>query len=386
MASFARASCAIAAPAVDAAAQIHDVGRHSPVAARRPGGRTRWLSSLILLAGLVGSDPAQAHVKWFAHYDITHPPLPIGEVVTPQFVYFFLANVFLIYVFFWFDRYVYRKRILEDVLLRFTVSEPTAFLIMRGAAFIFFASVSAYGFFDQGFFLTPELKTDARWVPWVQLGIALWALDRRTVPLIGVGAASLYVAAVAKYGVFHMLDYLILIGVSYYFLAAAMSGPGWVMSRYIVLYATTGLTLLWASIEKWGYPSWTYPVLARNPDLLMGMDAPTYMVLAGYVEFTLTYMLLSSASLLSRALALGLGSVFALAIFKFGMIDAVGHLMIIAILVVLVILGPTKGRSLVVLDQKSLWTEAYFMTSNYAFFFVMVFIAYYGLQYLAYGT
>jgi hypothetical protein len=78
--------------------------------------------------------------------------------------------------------------------------------------------------------------------------------------------------------------------------------------------------------------------------------------------------------------------VFALAIFKFGMIDAVGHLMIIAILVVLVIHGPTKGRTLVVLDQKSLWTEAYFMTSNYIFFFVMVFIAYYGLHHLAYGA
>ncbi len=75
----------------------------------------------------------------------------------------------------------------------------------------------------QGFFLTPELKTDDRWVPWVQLAIALSALNRRTVPLIGLGAAVLFVAAVAQYGVFHMLDYLIVIGVSYYFLAAAMS-------------------------------------------------------------------------------------------------------------------------------------------------------------------
>jgi hypothetical protein len=219
----------------------------------------------------------------------------------------------------------------------------------------------------------------------VRLGTALSALDRRTVPLVGLGAISLFIAAVVQYGLFHMLDYLILIGVSYYFIASAMSGPGWLMSRYIVLYATTGLTLLWAAIEKWGYPSWTYPLLARNPDLLMGFDAPTFMVLAGYVEFTLTYMLLSSASLLSRAIALGLGSVFALAIFRFGMIDAVGHFLLLAILFVLVVHGPTKGRALVVLDQKSIWTEAYFMASNYVFFFVMIFIAYYGLHYLSYG-
>jgi hypothetical protein len=288
-------------------------------------------------------------------------------------------------VFFWFDRYVYRKRILEDVLRRLTVTEPVAFMIMRRAALIFFAAVSVHGMLGQGFFLTPELKTDQRWVPWVQLGTALSALHRRTVPLIGLGAISLFIAAVVQYGLFHMLDYLILIGVSYYFIASAMSGPGWLMSRYIVLYATTGLTLLWAAIEKWAYPSWTYPLLARNPDLLMGFDAPTFMVLAGFVEFTLTYMLLSSASLLSRAIALGLGSVFALAIFRFGMIDAVGHFLLLAILFVLVVHGPTKGRAFVVLDQKSIWTEAYFMTSNYIFFFVLVFIAYYGLHYLSYG-
>ena len=61
------------------------------------------------------------------------------------------------------------------------------------------------------------------------------------------------------------------------------------------------------------------------------------MVLAGFVEFNVTYMLLSSASLLSRAFALGFGSIFALAIYKFGMIDAVGHLLIIAILFVLAV-------------------------------------------------
>ena len=68
------------------------------------------------------SDFAHAHIKWFDHYDLNQLPLPIGEVVTPQFVYFFLGSVLLIYVFFWFDRYVYRKRILDDVLRRFTVS------------------------------------------------------------------------------------------------------------------------------------------------------------------------------------------------------------------------------------------------------------------------
>ena len=363
--------------------------KHVILAQRRVAGRwpsKRWLGGLVLLAGLLASGSAQAHVKWFAEYDLNKPPLPIGDVLTGQFVHFFLSSVLLIYAFFWFDRYVFHRRILQDVLSRYTVSEPVAFMIMRGAALVFFVAISAYGISGHAFFLTPELKTDQRWAPWVQLAIALCALQRRTVPLIGLGIAGLYFAAVKQYGLFHLLDYLILIGVSYFFLAAPMAGPGWLMSRYIVLYATTAITLLWAAVEKWGYPIWTYPLLAREPDLLMGLQPHTYMVLAGFVEFNVTFMLLSSASLLSRAMALGLALVFALAIYKFGVIDAIGHLPIIAILFVLTVYGPTKGRNFLVLEQKSLWTEAYFMTGLYVLAFVLIFIAYYGFHFLAYGN
>jgi hypothetical protein len=329
---------------------------------------------------------AQAHVKWFAEYDLNKPPLPVGEVLTGQFLYIFLISIVWMYLFFWLDRYALRKRILEDALRRYTVSEPVAFAVMRLAALIFFAGVGIYGISGQEFFLTPELKTGSRWVPWLQFGMSLCALHRRTVPLIGLGIAVLYAAAITQYGIFHLLDYLILLGVSYYFLAAAMSGPGWLMSRYVVLYATTGLTLLWAAIEKWGYAIWTYPLLAREPDLLMGFVPATYMMLAGFFEFNVTFMALSSASLMSRVVSLALVSIFLLAIIKFGMIDAVGHLLIIAILFVLIARGPTKARSFLVLEQKSLWTEAYFMTGLYILAFVMTFIAYYGFHFLAYGN
>jgi hypothetical protein len=358
-----------------------------PVAIRKPTVPQRWLwpPALVLLLILAGSDPALAHVKWFAAYDLTRSPMPVGDVFTRFFVLFFLFSVAAIYAFYWVDRYVYRKRILEDVLVRYTIPEPIAFLIMRCAAAGFFGAVSVYGFTGDAFYLTPELKTDHVWVPWLQGAMALCALHPYTVPLMGLGMLVLYAAAVGQYGIFHLLDYLILIGVTYYFLASTIDRPGWKKSRYIVLYAATGLTLLWASIEKWGYPDWTFPLLERDPSLLMGLDARTYMILAGFVEFNLTFVLLSSASLLSRALALGLMSVFVLAIAKFGMIDAIGHLLIIAILAVLVLHGPTEGRNFLVLNSKSLWTEAYFMTGLYVLAFVLIFTAFYGLHYLAYG-
>ena len=357
----------------------------------RAGGRQMKHREAILLGGTVAASPlaAHAHVKWFADYDLTKPLLPIGDVLTGQFVFFFLASVVAIYAFYWMDRYLYRRHFLEKVLQRYVISEPIAEIIMRAAAFVFFAALGANGLsglLGKGFFLTPELKTDLPWVPWAQLAIALCAVTRRTLPLIGLGIVVLYIASVHQYGLYHLLDYLILLGVAYYFLASLMPGPGWLMSRYLVLYATTGLTLLWAAIEKWGYPSWTFPLLEREPGLLMGMSPVTYMIVAGFVEFNLTFVMLSSVSLFSRALTLGLMSVFVLAIYKFGAIDAIGHLLIIAILLVLVLRGPTKGRDFLVIEHSSLWTEAYFMTGLYILAFVLVFVAYYGFHFIAYGN
>src|SRR5262249_9494334 len=89
----------------------------------------RWLFGSALLSALDGGRLAHAHVKWFADYDLTKPPLPIGEVLTRQFAVFFLSSVLLIYGFFWFDRFVLRKRFLEAALYRYVVTESQAFLM-----------------------------------------------------------------------------------------------------------------------------------------------------------------------------------------------------------------------------------------------------------------
>jgi hypothetical protein len=191
---------------------------------------------------------------------------------------------------------------------------------------------------------------------------------------------------VQNYGLYHLIDYLIFLGIAYFFLVANLDKGAWKKSGFIVLYALMGLTLLWASVEKWGYPHWTYPLLERDPSLLMGMDPYTYMVLAGFVEFNIIFLLLGAASIVTRIIALGLQAVFVLAIFKFGLIDAVGHLMIIAILFVLIVRGPTDARNILVLRDKSVGMEAYFMTGLYYLAFVTVFLLYYGLHHVYYGA
>ena len=116
----------------------------------------------------------------------------------------------------------------------------------------------------------------------------------------------------------------------------------------------------------------------------MGMSPAFYMMFAGFVEFNITFVLLSSASIFSRVIALGLDFIFILAIYKFGTVDFVGHLLIITILLILVLRGPTSARYFLVLSNKTLWTEAYFMTGLYILAINVIFIAYYGIYYLSY--
>lgn len=320
----------------------------------------------VLVMSMFAASPAEAHIKWFAEFDLDLPPRGIGEALTRDFLHLYLLSTFGIYVYFWIDRFMYRKQMFVAALGRFAISERQAFWIMRCAAAIVFGALFAYGLSDAPFFLTPELHDPSALVKWLHLAMALAVLYRPTVPLTGIGIFALYGLGVADYGLYHMLDYLMFVGIGVFFVFAPLRGGGWVKARYVTLFATTGLSLLWGALEKLGYPGWTFPLLDENPELLMGMSPEFYMTLAAFVEFNIVFILLSSASVASRFVA-------------FGLIDAVGHLVIIAVLVILTIRGPTSARYFLVLSDKSLWTEAYFMTGLYMLALNVMFMAYYGL-------
>lgn len=322
-----------------------------------------------------------AHVKWFAPFDVAEMPKPVGQVLNGTFIKFFLASVAGIAIFFWTDRTVNRKGLLSKLDARLRRLDDLSVLILRLSAAVFLVSVWAWSqVHGAGFYITPELKTTSAWVPWIQLTLAAAALFRRTLPAVGVGLLVMYGIALHHYGVFHLLDYMIFLGLGYFFTVANIKRGKWRQSGFVVLYASTGITLLWAAMEKFAYPQWTFEMLRANPDMLFGMQPETYMMLAGFAEFGLAFVLLGAASVAGRVVALGLQAVFMLAIYKFGVLDAIGHLMIIAILFVLFMRGPTSAREILVLKEKSVWMETYFMTGLYFLAFVMIFIAYYGLH------
>ena len=349
--------------------------------------RSRKAQARAAFATALISAPACAHIKWFVDYDIAKPPLPIGEVISGTFIAYLLISTALIYLFFLVDRYLYKRGFLAAVDQRLRMFDALSIRIMRISASVFFLSLWLWYLSGApSFYLTPELKTTTASVPWLHLVLGLCALLPLTTPITGLGILVLYALAADDYGWYHLIDYLIFLGIGYFFLVSNFGRGQWRKSGFIVLFASTGLTLAWASVEKFGYPQWTYPLLEKNPGMLMGMSSYAYMLLAGFVEFNMAFILLGAVSVVGRLVALGLQTVFMLAILKFGLIDAVGHLMIIATLFVLVVRGPTSAREMLVLREKTVWTEAYFMTGLYFLALVMIFILYYSLHHLAYGA
>jgi len=343
----------------------------------------RVFAVLVFFIALLHGAGVSAHVKWFFPYDLSNPPLSVDKVFNSAFITLYIISIFFIYFFFWLDRYLYRKNFLAEKLKVLTISQESAFWIMRGASSFVFLALFIYGLVDKSVYLTPELHTDLAIVKWIHLVMAISVWYRPTIPLVGIGIFVLFGMGIIQYGLFHMLDYLIFVGIGVYFTLSFLSGV-WIKFRYVTLFAATGITLLWASVEKWGYPGWTYPLLRKDPSILMGLNPEFYMLFAGFIEFNITFIILSSVSSFSRFTALGLNGVFILAIFKFGLIDAVGHLMIIAVLLILAARGPTSARYFLVLPDKSLWTEAYFMTGLYILALNIIFLAYYGLYFLLY--
>jgi hypothetical protein len=338
-----------------------------------------------LVAG-IWSTPALAHVKWFVPFESAAAPAEIGQVLTGPMVITFLLCLAGVYAFFLVDRYLYRMQLFPRLDQRLHTFDDFSIGIMAVSTGVFFLSLFGWSLITGGsFFLTPELATDHPIVPYLHLLFGLAAFIRWTRRLAGIGILVLYGWAMAEYGWYHMIDYLLFPGIAYFLLVSGSRHRRWITSGFVVLFASVGLSLVWGAVEKFAYPDRFFTLFEARPDILMGFDRSIYLMLAAYVEFTITFVLLSAASAMGRLVALAFQTIFILGIVMFGLIDAIGHLLILATLFVLIVRGPTAAREMLVLRDKSIWTEAYFMSGLYVFALVMIFILYYGLHSIAYA-
>lgn len=281
------------------------------------------------------SNYADAHVKWFAEYDLSHPPRSPSQIVFGEyFLIFCLFTGPIMFAVVYADRYLAQSQSWLSRHAGTWTDRTQAYFStsIRLGVSAFFVAAASYG----GFVLTPELKTQASWVPVVHLAIAGLVLLPRTAFLAGFGMVALYAHAVAEFGVYHLLDYPIFLGVAAYVIIVSLFGEKSAMTAHNVMRCCTGITLLWAGIEKFAFPEWSFVLLDEKPDIAFGLNAEFYMVAAGFVEFCCAYLLIIGA-LSARAAALVLQFFFVSAVYYFGIIDAIGHSVIIVVLTILVL-------------------------------------------------
>jgi hypothetical protein len=274
---------------------------------------------------------ASAHVKWFCAFDVAGQPRGLENVLCPDFEYLTgLAALALVA-----GCVVETTSVgasLQRALNRVTAPLASQHeLLFRAICGFFFVSVWAMG----GVLLTPELKTNSNAAGCLQLAIAAAMLSRRTLPLGGLGIVLLFVSALWSYGLFHLMDYPIFLGIAAYLALTGLGRNLFGMRPLDVVRWATAITLMWASIEKWAYPEWSFPLFAIHPSLTMGYDDEFFMRAAGVIEFTLAFGLLWTP-LVRRASAIVLTAMFASAIVEFGKLDAIGHAPILAVLLAII--------------------------------------------------
>ena len=171
--------------------------------------------------------------------------------------------------------------------------------------------------------LAPELRVWAGWIGWLQFLLALLLLFPRTVPIAGGGLIALYLLGAARFGAFHLLDYLFFAGAGWYLLVSRARGERLRGTGLPALYATVGFSLCWVALEKIVYPQWALYLLDQHPQLTLGLETRFFLLAAAFVEFTLGYLLI--INLLQRPLALVITIVFFLTTTVFGKLEVIGH-------------------------------------------------------------
>jgi hypothetical protein len=198
--------------------------------------------------------------------------------------------------------------------------------------------------------LTPELVSPGAGaidIRVTQLVIAVAALFQRGAIIGCAGIMYLFTQAIGYYGTFHLLDYPVFITIAVAWVLYAL--PGTRAQRYAGLALRIGvaLTLMWGAVEKLVYPAWGEE-LFEQPQLkmlTMGFSVEEFIRNAAFVEFSCAFLLLAG-QLSARVSAAVLLFFLIAAIFWFGAIDALGHLLIVTTLVIVMCSGDEPMRRL----------------------------------------
>jgi hypothetical protein len=288
-------------------------------------------TALAILLNAVFVESASAHVKWFCAYDVAGQPRGLENVLCTDFEILVGLAALALLTGCLTEKTTFGEAIGRALNRVTSLVRTNTELLFRAVCAFFFIALWAIG----GVLLTPELTTTWPAISWLQLAIAAGMMSRKTMPFSALGIVGLFVLAVQQYGAFHLADYPVFLGVAAYLALVGLQRDLFGMRPLDVVRWAAAITLMWASVEKWAYPEWSFPLLIEHPAVSWGNDPEFFMRVAGVVEFTLAFALLWTP-LVRRLAAILLSAMFISAIFEFGKIDAIGHAPIIVVLLAII--------------------------------------------------
>ena len=220
--------------------------------------------SFVVYVGLC--ETASAHVKWFCAYNVAGQPDGLENVLCLDFEFLTGLSILALMAGSLLEGTPVGTAMLQALDRATALIRNNLETIFRCSVAFFFIAIWGLG----GVLLTPELKTDSVLIGVIQLGIAAGMVSRRTMPLSALGIFTLYAVAVWNYGVFHVADYPVFLGVAAYLALTGLQKNFFGARPIDVLRWAAGITLMWASIEKWAYPEWSYPLFIAKPEMSMG--------------------------------------------------------------------------------------------------------------------
>lgn len=254
------------------------------------------------------------HVKWFTDV-MPARPQPPGEVFNPPFLLAMLLSLAVMVGLTYYNERLQALPWVKQVHNALDQFRPfVPWLIRIGAGIpLLVAGI-------QGYLLHYELTPIPIWVAYAQIATGLLILIPPLGRVGGAALLALYAAGIGLFGVHSMLDYVSWLGVAYYLLALNTRRQA---ASIAILYITTGFSLSWAAIEKWVYPQMAMDIIANHGIPTFGFSAILFLVLAGWVELSVGYLLITGV--LNRLLALVVTLLFVMTSSLFGLSEVLGH-------------------------------------------------------------
>lgn len=286
--------------------------------------------NIILL--LICGSPLYAHVKWFSDFSYRDEPLQFADVSNNLFWILFVLSAIVVAVLTFVDKKIEATRWYSNIAAKLSGYEGKTGLIMRVAT-----AVVLLMSWQLGTLIMPDLAINSELLKWSQFFVAVLLIFRVSVPWAGFGMIFLYLTGIYQFGLHHMLDYLLIPGVGYFFATSNSSNPKMKSSGLFLIYITLGFSLCWAGMEKLIYPQWGTYILETYPVLALGLDEKIFVQGAAFIEISVGVMIMFCY--LHRILAAVVTLLFFLTTLVFGATEVTGHLLIHASLIVFIIAG-----------------------------------------------